>query len=118
MRLHVMLAVGVAFASGAVVGRLTAPSSATAEIERFCRATRDAIRQDRIDLGGTDTARREAAFERFYEGGILYHGSQSVLHCIDTLPSLPLNCRLNKDWQCLAGIAVTIEQALDKRLER
>ena len=117
MRLLLVLAVAVAFGSGAVVGRLTAPFPASG-LERFCRATRDAIRQDRIDLGGSDPVRREAAFERFYEGGILYHGSQSILYCVDTLPRLPLHCRLNKDWHCLAELAGTIEQGLDERRRR
>ena len=93
-----------------------APSSrAEIFLQRFCGLTRDAIRSDRLAFESGDRKRQDQAYERFYEGGRLYHGSQSVLLCAETIPSLPLQCRLQKDFACLAGVARSIEQELDKR---
>jgi hypothetical protein len=84
-------------------------------IEHFCMATYDAVRADRRAFESEDVAQRELAYERFYEGHVMYHNSDSFEICVDKVPALPIGCRLNRDWKCLANLARTLELALKDR---
>jgi hypothetical protein len=45
----------------------------------------------------------------------MHHNSESIAMCLaseSALPPLPLDCRLNRDWACLARLAGQIERLL------
>jgi hypothetical protein len=91
------------------------PDARITRLDRFCIATRDAVRQDRRAFEGNDQGARERAYERFYEGSAMHHNSESIAMCLaseSALPPLPLDCRLNRDWACLARLAGQIERLL------
>lgn len=81
----------------------------------FCMAVKLSVEQDRQDFESGDARRQDAAYLRFYEGQIMYHNVPSILMCVATVPELPLDCRLNKNWHCLADLARTIETSLSNR---
>jgi hypothetical protein len=96
-------------------GGRTLPSAHRQKIiwyDRFCSATKDAIRQDRIAFEAGQPAERAAAGQRFFSSAVMYHNAPSIAMCLDDqLPASP-TCLLTSDWSCLAMFARTIEQAL------
>lgn len=116
----VALCVGIMLGSGFViiyagVSRVQRAEERAERLDRFCLATRDAIRQDRLAFESGDAAKQEQAYLRFYEGHSMHHNSASIALCLsaeEDLPPIPLGCRLNKDWACLARLAAQIEQQL------
>lgn len=79
------------------------------KLDTFCLTTRMAIREDRLALEGSDPLKRDAAYERFYESRVIHHNVDSLLMCVDEVPTLPTACYLNKNWGCLAELARDIE---------
>lgn len=114
-RLQITLIALATMGTGVFIGRIAWPSSCPDPMKKqFCALTRMSIQRDRWDFESGDIKLQEAALERFYNGGRLYHGAQSMMYCMDQLPDLPLGCWLYKDWKCLAGVALEIEQALER----
>lgn len=106
------------FAVYASVSRARRAEARVKRLDHFCHATRDAIRQDRRALESGDVARQEEAFARFYEGRVMYHNSASIALCLEAetdLPPISLDCRLDKNWSCLAQLAARIEQQLQEQ---
>lgn len=84
--------------------------------DRFCSATRSAMREDGAAFANGTLPDREEALRRFYTSNAVYHGNQSVALCLnDQLPTTPSECFLAKDWSCLAEFARSIERSLRGR---
>lgn len=81
-------------------------------LHRFCAASRMAIEQDEADLRSDDPTRRDTAFINFYESDKLYHSEASLQYCLAPVPALPLQCRLDRDYTCLAKVAHEIASQL------
>jgi hypothetical protein len=113
---HLVAVAGVAAA--AIVAIVVIPRRDTkdseAKLRRLCTGVRMAMHDDRRAFLANDPKGRDAAYARFYESDVLYHGSQSILYCIDDkdLPQMPLRCQLDKDWKCLADLAGQIESKI------
>lgn len=83
-------------------------------LERFCTASKLAIEEDARAFESNDPHRQEEAYERFYEGGALYHSAQSLQYCVDAreIPDMPARCEVDKDWKCLGDIARQIARRM------
>jgi hypothetical protein len=106
-----LLALGIGGVSGFLF-RARASERADEKYRQFCYATWDGIREDRRAFESGEPKRVEEAFDRFYVGRHIYHGSESILLCIDELPTLDVFCRLELDLACHLRLAKEIEQQL------
>jgi hypothetical protein len=80
--------------------------------DRFCSATRDAVRADRRAFETGTPAERERALAQFWSSTVIYHNSESLTMCLDDLlPDIPA-CLIAKDWPCAAAFAHALEQTL------
>lgn len=84
------------------------------KFDRFCSATREAIRKDMIDFKSGDAARQEEALNRFYSSNVIYHDMRSISMCADKEPDIGA-CWVNRDIKCLGDKAQEIYLSLEPR---